>query len=145
MNRNDSSNKTSILLIDGQCVLCSRLANFIAKREPAGNIRFAALQSDAGQHILANIGYPNAERLDSVVWVQDGAAYTKSSAALQVVRQLNGLWPLLYGFALIPSPLRDWAYDRLAARRYRWFGKTDACMLPPVELRQRYIDDHTDR
>ena len=59
--------------------------------------------------------------------------------SLQVARRLSGLWPLLYVLIVIPRPLRDWLYDRFAARRYRWFGKREACMVPTPELRERFL------
>ena len=71
--------------------------------------------------------------------VEEGRCHTRSGAALRVARHLSGAWPLLAALWLIPSPLRDWAYDRFAERRYRWFGRSDACLVPTPELRERFL------
>jgi len=31
-------------------------------------------------------------------------------------------------------------YDIIAARRYKWFGRRDACMVPTPDLKQRFLD-----
>ena len=49
-------------------------------------------------------------------------------------------WHLLTVLALIPRPLRDWAYDVLARRRYRLFGRLDACPVPPPDVRDSFLD-----
>ena len=41
--------------------------------------------------------------------------------------------------AVIPERLRDWVYNRVAANRYRWFGKAEACALLTPEQRRRLI------
>jgi predicted DCC family thiol-disulfide oxidoreductase YuxK len=43
-------------------------------------------------------------------------------------------------FRIIPRPLRDWVYDRIALNRYRWFGKTaEAYQLLTPEQRARLV------
>ena len=63
----------------------------------------------------------------------------KSTAALRMARLLSGAWPLLSLLLVVPRPLRDWAYDRFAERRYRWFGRSDACLVPTPEIRERFL------
>ena len=41
---------------------------------------------------------------------------------------------------MVPRPLRDYFYDLFARNRYKFFGKYDACMLPPPEVRSRFLD-----
>jgi len=140
-----SENNHTIILIDGQCVLCNRLSHFVIPRDPSGRIRFAALQSKIGKRILSEAGVIDADEMKSVVFIRNGRLFWKSSAVLQIVRQLNGGWRLLYGFIFIPKPLRDLAYDWFAARRYRWFGKLDSCPLPSAVNRDRFLlDDDND-
>ena len=81
----------------------------------------------------------DATSLDTLVLVEDGKVYTKSTAALQIVRELDGPWRALYAFIAVPRPVRDFAYDWFARRRYRWFGKRDECMVPSAELRERLV------
>ena len=41
---------------------------------------------------------------------------------------------------VLPKAFRDVFYDILAANRYRWFGKKDACMVADPDLRNRFLD-----
>ena len=81
----------------------------------------------------------NPEDLTSVILIQNDQLYAKSDAALKVARQLSGIWPLLYGFIIIPRGIRDIVYNWIARNRYRWFGKKDACMIPTPDMRARFL------
>ncbi|MGH8722991.1 MAG: thiol-disulfide oxidoreductase DCC family protein, partial [Burkholderiales bacterium] len=83
------------------------------------------------------LGERNA--LDSVVLVMGGRIFRRSTAALLIARRLDGLWPLLAIFLAVPRPLRDAAYDWIGRRRYRLFGKLDACWTPQAELADRFL------
>ena len=41
---------------------------------------------------------------------------------------------------LLPRRLRDFAYDWIARRRYRSFGKLEQCAIPDAAIRERFID-----
>jgi predicted DCC family thiol-disulfide oxidoreductase YuxK len=127
-----------VLLFDGVCTLCNGFVRFVIERDPAGRFRFAPLQSDAAGRLLGNAPQP---RPDSLVLVEDGRVFTRSTAALRVARGLRFPWPLAYVFVAVPRPLRDWVYDAVARNRYRWFGRREVCMVPPPELRSRFLDD----
>jgi len=114
--------------------------DFIIDRDPAGYFRFAALQSKAARPLLAHC-HLAPEFLDNIVLVEDGACHARSTAALRILRRLNGLWPLLYVIIAVPRPLRDAAYDWFSRNRYRWFGKREACRIPSPELRERFLEE----
>lgn len=128
-----------VILFDGVCNLCNSSVLFIIKRDPKSQFYFAPLQSDFGNAQVKIFGLPDTE-LESVLLIKQGKLYQKSSAALEIVRHLNGLWPALYIFKIIPSFLRDRLYTWVANNRYHWFGKKDACMIPTAELKSRFIN-----
>ncbi|MCD1261321.1 thiol-disulfide oxidoreductase DCC family protein [Paenibacillus athensensis] len=128
-----------IVLFDGVCNVCSSAVQFIIRRDPAGRFRFASLQSEAGRELLLRHGLP-ADRIDTIVLIENGRSYTRSTAILRVVRGLKGAWPLLYGGIIIPRPLRDGLYRWFAANRYRWFGQRESCMLPTPDIRRRFLE-----
>ncbi|WP_379093803.1 thiol-disulfide oxidoreductase DCC family protein [Pedobacter sp. UC225_65] len=76
---------------------------------------------------------------DSFVLLEGGRVYQRSTAALRVARKLNGLWPLLYGFIIIPGFIRDAVYNYIAKNRYKWFGKQESCWVPTPELQQKFL------
>ena len=127
-----------IILFDGVCNLCNASVQFIIERDPTAIFRFTALQSDFGQSILAKNSV-NTEGGDSVILVENGQVYDRSTAALRIARRLSGGIKLLYVFIIVPRPIRDFVYKIIAKNRYRWFGKQDACWMPTKELKARFL------
>ncbi len=130
---------TPIILFDGICNLCNAAVQFVIKRDPAAVFSFASLQSEVGQQLLKKFDLPVSE-LNSFVLIQHDQSYTRSTAALKVAKQLKGPTKLLYGFIIVPAFIRNFVYKIIAANRYRWFGKRDSCMLPSVDLKERFLN-----
>jgi predicted DCC family thiol-disulfide oxidoreductase YuxK len=40
---------------------------------------------------------------------------------------------------LIPRPLRNWGYNLVAKHRYRVFDRKDACRMPTLDERARFL------
>jgi predicted DCC family thiol-disulfide oxidoreductase YuxK len=135
MGSTDSLEK--IVLFDGVCNLCSSSVRFIISHNSKKNIKFASLQSAFGQSQLQKYQLPIEVR--TIVLIKGEQYFTKSSAVLEICKELNRLYPLLTFFKIIPLPLRDWIYNFVARRRYQWFGKKDQCWLPTLELQSRFI------
>ena len=133
-----------VLLFDGVCNLCNRVIRFVVRFDDRGTFRFAPLQSAVGRALLDRRGL-SRDDFDSVVLVEDGVAYEKSTAALRVARRLDGPWPLAYALSVVPEPARDAVYDLVAEHRYRVFGRTDECQIPPPELRERFAERSLER
>ena len=129
---------SAIILFDGVCNFCNSSVNFIIERDKAGYFKFAPLQSEIGEKLLAENGIDKIET-DSVVLIEDGAVYTHSTAALRVARKLDGAWKWLFYLNFVPRVLRDAAYKLFAKYRYKLFGKKDECMLPSPEIRARFL------
>lgn len=127
-----------VVLYDGSCGFCNRVVQFIIPRDRRGQFRFAAIQSDTGRELLTEYGL-DPDNLDTFVLIADGLTFIRSSAALEVARRLDGAWPICYGFVIVPGQLRDGVYNWIARNRYRWFGRTDACLLPSPQERERFL------
>jgi predicted DCC family thiol-disulfide oxidoreductase YuxK len=127
-----------VLLFDGVCNVCSAWVRFVIARDPRARLRLASVQSPAGQAILRWCGLPT-ETFDTMVFVEDGRAYFKSTAFLRAVRYLERPWPWLSWGLAVPRPVRDWLYDRLARNRYRLFGRQESCMIPTPAIRSRFL------
>ena len=128
----------SVLLFDGVCTLCNGSVRFIIERDPAGTFQFAPLQSNAARRVLQDAAQPLP---DSFVLVENGRLFMRSTAALRVARGLGWPWSLAYIGIIVPRPLRDWVYDLIARNRYRWFGKSDVCMVPTADVRSRFLSE----
>ncbi|MFB6183572.1 MAG: thiol-disulfide oxidoreductase DCC family protein [Haloarculaceae archaeon] len=127
-----------VLLFDGVCNLCNGTVQFVIEHDPEGIFRFAPLQSDVAGDLLAERGRPR-EYAESFVLVDGDDWYTKSDAALRVVRRLGVPWSLLSAFLVVPRPLRDAVYDFVAEHRYEWFGKRESCMVPTDDVTDRFL------
>ena len=128
----------AIVLFDGVCNFCDSSVNFIIEHDRAGYFRFAPLQMETGQALLAEHHIDNVET-DSVILIENERAYTHSSAALRIASKLDGVWSWLYFFIVVPRPIRDFFYKLFARYRYRLFGKKDACMMPTPEIREKFL------
>jgi len=94
-----------IILFDGVCNLCHGLVQFLIRRDPQGQFRFAALQSAAGQALLAAQGQPAASLArspESVLVLDGGRLYAHSAAVLRIARRLGWPWRLAAVGGLLP-------------------------------------------
>ncbi len=131
-----------VLLYDGVCGFCNKTVQMILDLDRRGLMRFAALQSDYGRAVVAR--HPELEGIDSVVFLDRAGGgervHVRSEAALRVAEYLGGAWRFFLAARVIPAPVRDFFYNLVARYRYRFFGKYDTCMLPPPEVRSRFLD-----
>ncbi|WP_316806274.1 thiol-disulfide oxidoreductase DCC family protein [Pedobacter agri] len=128
-----------VIFFDGVCNLCNASVQFAIKHDKNDVFKFTALQGNYAKTILPKFDI-NLERINSIILVENNQLYTKSSAALRIARKLNGLWPMLYAFMIIPKFIRDWFYDIIAKNRYKWWGRQESCWVPTPELKQRFYD-----
>lgn len=127
-----------VILFDGVCNFCNGAVNFTIKRDKHKTIKFAALQSEPGQQLSKQYGLAEND-LRSFLLIENGKMYNRSTAALKVCRYLNGLWPLCYGFIIVPAFIRNVVYDFIAKRRYKWFGLRQECMIPTPDVKARFL------
>jgi predicted DCC family thiol-disulfide oxidoreductase YuxK len=128
-----------VILFDGVCNLCSGAVQFVIKRDKKNVFRFASLQSSFGQNLLEKNRLPTTS-IKSLILLENGKIFSKSTGALIIARRLSGAWSLLYFFIIVPSFIRNSIYDFVAKNRYKWFGKKESCWIPTAELRSRFLD-----
>ncbi len=137
---NNIPENKKIVLFDGVCNLCNNAIQRIIKNDKKDIFRFASLQSDLGKKLVAERGM-DPEEIDSIILIDPGVAYyKKSTAALEISRELSGGYSLLKNFLFLPEVIRDGVYDIIATNRYKWFGKKDQCMIPTPELKAKFLD-----
>lgn len=134
-------NKTKhiIVLFDGVCNLCSSSVNFIIKRDKNDLFRFVATQTAAGEQLSKLYGVSPISN-DTLIVIEDGKVFTKSTAALRVAKRLSGLWPAFIVLYAAPRFIRDYFYNLIAKNRYKWFGKQDTCIMPSPDVRSKFIE-----
>jgi predicted DCC family thiol-disulfide oxidoreductase YuxK len=127
----------AVILFDGECAFCEGSVRFIARHD-RGHFRFGASQSPAAAALLAAHG-TNRAATRSIVLIEDGKVYLRSTATLRIAQRLSAPWRWAAVFLWIPRPLRDAAYSVVAAVRTRLAGRANACEIPPPEIRARLI------
>lgn len=127
-----------VVFMDGECVLCTQAARVIARLDKTGTFRICPVRSPLGTSVLKHYGL-DADNPESWLYLADGRAYTSIDAMIRAGRRLGGWGWLLAPLAILPRPVQDWLYCRLARNRYRLFGRTDMCAIPDASLRQRLI------
>ncbi len=135
-NRDVLDKSKNIIFFDGVCNLCNASVNFIIKRDRNARFLFCPLQSTVAKTFLHENGYAT---VDSLLLLKKSTVYEKSTAVLRIARDLNGLWPLLSIFLILPVSIRDFIYNKIARNRYRWFGRQSSCRVPSKKEKDLFI------
>jgi predicted DCC family thiol-disulfide oxidoreductase YuxK len=128
-----------IVVFDTDCVLCSGMVAFILAHERDRSLRFAGAWSEAGLRLAARHGFARADLDQTFLVIEDGVAHSRSEAGLRILSRLESPWRWLAALRIVPRPVRDRIYAAVAARRYRWFGRRDNCVVVPADQRARFI------
>lgn len=127
-----------VILFDGICNLCEGFVQWVILRDPDAIFKFAPLQSEVGEDLLAGCDL-SGDPLQGVVLVDAGRCYRKSDAIIRVLARLGWPYRALAPTRFVPRTVRDFVYDFVANRRYGWFGKRDECMMPTSDIRARFL------
>lgn len=137
---NDVLKNKQLILFDGVCNLCNSSVLYVIKRDYENKFLFAPLQSNIAKSITSEYKI-DTNKVDSILLYnpKKQKVYSKSTAALQVAKQLNFPTKLMAIFLVIPAFVRNWVYDYVAKNRYKWYGKKETCMIPTPELKAKFL------
>ncbi|MBA4326667.1 MAG: hypothetical protein C0428_00380 [Polaromonas sp.] len=128
-----------IVVFDAQCLLCDGWVKFLLRHDKHQRLRFASIQGAQGQALLQRAGL-QVEGLQTLLLVDGERSWQHTAAILRILHQLGGFWRLAWLGWLVPAPIRDALYRWLARNRYRWFGRSETCLLPPADAAWRFLD-----
>jgi predicted DCC family thiol-disulfide oxidoreductase YuxK len=134
----DEMNSTSLILFDGVCNLCCGWVQFLIRVDKNERFKFAALQSDAAKRTLTAHGLVNVSP-ETVIYLRGNRYFYASTAVLEILHDIGGVWKIVSIFRLIPRFIRDYVYRFIASRRYKIFGKKTSCMLSIPENEKRFL------
>jgi predicted DCC family thiol-disulfide oxidoreductase YuxK len=136
-SRTTAAGEHPVIFFDGVCGLCNAWIDFVIVRDTKREFRYSALQGETARDWLQ---IAPADALDSVTLVDETGTYRKSDAVWRILARLGGIWRVLAGLLrIVPRPIRNWGYDFVARRRYRWFGRKESCRLPTPGERDRFL------
>jgi predicted DCC family thiol-disulfide oxidoreductase YuxK len=115
-----------IVLFDGTCKLCNNAVRFITRHDSRERYCFLPLESEKAAEYLMLFNKGVIDK-GTVMLITGEKAYRKTDAVFRILKHLDGLWPLLYGFLIVPRVIRDPAYDLVSRYRYRLFGPCVDC------------------
>lgn len=134
-----------LLLYDGECGLCHRTVRFVLARDRRRVFRFAALQGPVAAAELARLGGgavdPSTIHVIERFRGDRPVLHMRGRAALVVAGALGWPWSVLTVLRVLPRGWLDAAYDLVARHRHGFFGRTDGCLVPGPEERERFLDD----
>ena len=119
---------TDVLLLDGDCGLCNRLAMFMDRNLDLRNkIKFQSIDSEPSKELIKT--FPKIQQnQDTVYLYRKQKTYTRSSAAIRCLLYLKWYWKIWFPiFWIVPLPLRDFFYKVVAKYRHRIFSKPKVC------------------
>jgi predicted DCC family thiol-disulfide oxidoreductase YuxK len=127
-----------VIIFDDRCRLCNRWVDLIMRADRKRRFRFASLSADFGHEVMSQAAA--ADRVDSVILLADKSIHIKSDAIIRIAQVLGGVWVFANILRVFPRSWRDAAYDFVARRRYRWFGRNEQCRIPKPDEHDRWID-----
>lgn len=126
-------------IYDGECVLCSRAVRYVLRHDRSEPpVRFVAIKSAEGRKIAA-ANSVDPDDPHTFIFVEGDANHVLTEAVFGMAKRVGGPWRFIRIFRILPLPIRDWFYARLANNRYSLFGKLDECYLPTPETRHRFV------
>ncbi|SED23411.1 Predicted thiol-disulfide oxidoreductase YuxK, DCC family [Tenacibaculum sp. MAR_2009_124] len=135
----DIPENKQLILFDGVCNLCNSSVQFVIKNDKKNSFLFASLQGDTGLKIIDHFNIDRQKTDSILLFTPEKKIYSRSKAALLIASKLKFPLNLLSIFLVIPSFIRDIIYDYIAKNRYKWYGKKDACYLPTLELKSKFL------
>ena len=129
----------TVVVIDGECVVCSGFARFIVHLSPESRLMWA--QHPITKKFLLdehNISYDDVMR--SIVAVRDGKVYRGSDAFIHILSTMPWYFQILsFIISIFPRFIREWVYGIVASNRYTLFGKKDTCSLPSPSMKSKFL------
>lgn len=127
-----------VIVFDGHCVLCCGWAAFVLRHDRLGKFRFVTAQSELGQALYRHWGL-DPDDYETNILVESGLPWFRSTGSLRMLAGLGWPWRAAGILMIVPRPVRDWFYDRLARNRLRWFGRRQNCYVPTAAERDRFL------
>ena len=127
-----------IAVMDATCALCSWGARMIHVLDRTGEIKIAPIQSETGAALMR---LHRQDSLDPDTWlfIEDGTVWRDFDALIRVGQRSGGVGHVFAVLRIIPRPIRNWLYARVARNRYAMFGRGDMCALPEPKFRERLL------
>ena len=120
MSTDATNGRLSIILFDGSCNLCNGTVDFIRSHNKKSQFSFIPLDSEKASEYIIRFKKHGLNK-GSVALIRNEMIYLKSDAVLEIVKHLDGFWPLFHILIIVPRFIRDPVYYLIARNRYKFF------------------------
>lgn len=127
-----------LIVFDGVCVLCCGFIQWVIRHDRQDRFKFTPAQGPLGQALYRALDL-DPVRFETILLVADGVAYEKFAGMIEIATRLGGVWRAAALLKVLPTPVGNWIYERVARNRYAVFGRRDSCWRPPPEIAERMI------
>ena len=117
----------SVIIFDVDCLLCNRFVQIVSVIDKKDSIYFTRLSGKTANYILRN--NKNLVDVDSIIFYLNGNIYIKSDAVIRISKSLGFPYNMMSIFKIFPRSMRDIFYDFVARNRYKFFGKSNKCLI----------------
>lgn len=127
-----------IYVYDGDCALCSRFVRFLLKHEKTGTLKLATAQSPIGRQIYLNEGLcPDA--METAILKVGEKTFLNMDLFSEGLSLCGWPWKAAIVLKILPRPVTDWVYRRVANNRKR-FNSGQSCPMPSADMKARFLD-----
>ena len=117
-----------VLILDGDCGLCHRLAEFVDKRIMDRELLAFRPGNSEDAELLFSKMRESIRSADTVYLVREGRTYIRSAAVIRCLLYMRAHWRLLFPVLwIIPLPIRDLVYRIVARYRPLFFKRPEYC------------------
>lgn len=107
-----------LVVYDGQCNFCIACVNFIKRKSTPGSFTYIDFYK-ADKSLLDFLSANGLNEFNTVVYVENGNAFYRSTAVLKIFRWMKTPFRWIYAFSIVPVFLRDGVYNLIARNRKR--------------------------
>jgi predicted DCC family thiol-disulfide oxidoreductase YuxK len=127
-----------IIVFDGNCVLCSRWAQFVLAHDRRGLFRLLPAQTKLGHAVYVHYGL-DPTHYETNLLIEEGRVWVKSEGTIRMFERLGLPWSLMRILRILPRGWRDRLYNVMAKNRLKWFGTRETCMLSAPGHADRFL------
>jgi len=106
----------NIVIIDGECALCSKSVSFLKRLDKKCILEFIPYSTEKGRELLKDKNLLD-DIAQYVVYIKPLKTYIKSEAIIRMIADTGYLQKSVLILLLIPRRFRDKIYDYIAAKR----------------------------
>ena len=117
-----------VIVFDGVCALCNNFVIFVIKNDKKNLYKFISLQN-IQQNKLRDFDKLFDEKINSILLIKKESILSKSDAVIEIFSKLSFPYNLSPILLLIPKTIRNWLYNIIAKKRFKFFGKIEYCSI----------------